>query len=70
MIEGTELERKMDDKFERMLAAGMTQEQILHHFTKDLKLDKGDGKKAKEIDFDSSKVNLDQSLRDEFKKLM
>ena len=71
MIEGTEFERKMDEKFERMLAAGMTQEQILHHMTKDIKIAEGDGKQeAKEIDLDPSKLNLDQSLRAEFRKMM
>ena len=66
MIQGTDFEKKFDDQFERMLAAGLTEEQILNEAMKDLKMDPN----ADEASFDPSKLNIDQGLVDEYSKMM
>ena len=66
MIQGTDFEKKFDDQFERMLAAGLTEEQILNEAMKDLKMDPN----ADEASFDPSKLNINQGLVEEYQKMM
>ena len=53
-----------------MLAAGLTPEQIMQNVTKDINMGDDEADEAQEIEFDPSKLNLDQNLRDEYAKLM
>ena len=66
MIKGTDFEKKFDDQFERMLAAGMMPEQILDEVMKDLKIDPN----ADEATFDPSELNINQDLAGEYQKMM
>ena len=66
MISGTDFEKKFDDQFERMLAAGMMPEQILNEAMKDIKIDSN----ANEASFDPSKLNINPELAGEYQKMM
>ena len=65
-IEGTELDRKMDEYFVHMQSRGLSDREIFQHMLGQQETAKSDD----EIPFDPSMFNLDPALYSEFEKMM